>query len=372
ELSAASRRLAARVLVGLALLTLGAVALTFGLALAGDAAEARPLEIALLAAVVAASQAFRSLTDRVAQRVYGLPRPADAAAARETYRLAAQQVARRGDSPADDPFLVTLRGELGIGAAEAAALERAALEREPPPVAEGSLVAGRYRVLRALGSGGGGRAFLARDEVLGRDVVIKRVLHDEGAALREAQIAGALSHPHVLVVYDAIPRPDATLLVLEHAPGGSLAEAVARHGPLPAQEGERVADGLLAALEAVHARGIVHRDVKPENVLLGEGGFPKLADFGIAAPAHGQEAGTVEGTAAYMAPEQRRGEPATPRSDLYAVGLLMERCFQRPADGRWEGVLRRALAEDPKERWESAAQMRAALRAARLTPAGGT
>jgi hypothetical protein len=367
----AARRRGARAVVAVGFLAAALLALAAVQALAGSPPGLSLVELVVLAIVVGASQAFRAAVDRVAQRVYGVPMPGDQAAALEVYRRAATRALEEGRPPAEEPGLARLRDELGIDRRMAGILERMAQGSSPGPLVPGQLAGGRYRVDRLLARGGAGRVFLARDELLERAVVLKEVLQagdaTAGAALREARLAGALQHPNVVAVLDAVQRPESALLVLEYLPRGSLADRL-EEGPLQPGEAWRVGDGMLAALEAVHAKGIVHRDLKPENILLAADGTPKLADFGLARVDRGvtQAAGApraVEGTPAYMAPEQRRGEPASAASDLYAAGLVLRRCFPG-ADGPLARVLDRATAEEPGERWPSASAMREALRSA--------
>jgi serine/threonine-protein kinase len=200
---------------------------------------------------------------------------------------------------------------------------------------------GRYHVVRRIASGGMGEVFLARDAVLERDVAIK-VLHrslagDEAFVdrfRREARAAAGLSHPNIVAVYDWGAVDGVYYMVMEYvrgravrdllntAGGGGAADAEDRLDP--AQVLEIVRQTSLA-LGHAHAEGIVHRDIKPENILVTHRGIVKVADFGLArAYAEGRQtqAGTVTGTVQYLAPEQIRGEPADPRSDLYSLGIV--------------------------------------------------
>lgn len=234
-------------------------------------------------------------------------------------------------------------------------------------------IADRYRIERLLGEGGTGRVYLAEDDILQRRVVVKQWSGseeaDRDAALREARVAGSLQHANVVTVYDALSQGSRVLMVSEYVPGGSLAQRIAEQGPLAPREGWRIIDGILAGLEAVHARGIIHRDLKPGNVLLDPDGRPKIADFGVARHAESktqsdQTGAVTVGTPAFMAPEQRRGRTAVEATDLYAVGLIARRCVAGPWDPAVEKVIQRATAPAIKDRYPSAKTMRKALRAA--------
>ena len=193
----------------------------------------------------------------------------------------------------------------------------------------GALLAGRYRVTRQIGSGGMGVVHLARDETLDRDVAVK-VVHAEPESdtgrrfMREARLGAGLRHPHLVTVYDVIPEDGSVLLVMEYVEGDTLADAL-RRGPVPTERGLAVLRAVGEALDHAHAQGIVHRDVKPANVLLGAAGAVKLADLGIATAADStritRTGGTV-GTAAYMAPEQSEPGPATAAADVYALAAV--------------------------------------------------
>jgi hypothetical protein len=198
----------------------------------------------------------------------------------------------------------------------------------------GTRVAGRYRLQTRIGSGGAGIVWRAWDEVLERAVAVKLLrpeLASDAAAvsrfLAEASSAAKLNHPNAVVVYDVGREGDRDLLVMELVEGPTLADLLAR-APLPAGVVAHLGRGVAGALGAAHARGLVHRDVKPANVLLARDGTPKVADFGIAralgeATSRLTLPGTVMGTARYLSPEQLRDEPVDARSDVYAVGLLL-------------------------------------------------
>jgi serine/threonine-protein kinase len=192
----------------------------------------------------------------------------------------------------------------------------------------------RYDVRRVLGSGGMGEVFLARDRVLGRDVALK-VLRRQYAGdsefaerfKREARSAASLSHPNIVQVYDRGETDEgASYIAMEYVPGGTLKERISDRGPLEASEAAALGAQVAEALGAAHDRGMVHRDIKPQNVLLTTSGDAKVADFGIARAGSSvtiSKTGSVMGTAGYMSPEQALGEPATPRSDLYSLGVVL-------------------------------------------------
>jgi serine/threonine-protein kinase len=191
---------------------------------------------------------------------------------------------------------------------------------------------GRYHILERIAAGGMGEVFRARDAVLDREVAIK-VLHrslagDQGFVerfRREARAAAGISHPNIVNVHDWGAVDGIYYMVMEYVRGRAVRELLNAQGRLaPAQAAEVLRQTLLA-LEHAHRQGIVHRDVKPENILVTEEGAVKVADFGLArAYADGRQtqAGAVTGTVQYLAPEQIRGEPADPRSDLYSLGIV--------------------------------------------------
>jgi serine/threonine protein kinase len=215
-----------------------------------------------------------------------------------------------------------------------------------PVTAPGRLVAGRYRLQLQIGGGGMGAVWLAQDELLGRRVAVKQVLTAPGVnaeeadqqrqrALREGRIAARLSHPHAISVYDVALEHGQPWLVMEYLPSRSLAEVLNEDGVLRvdqvAQVGAQVAD----ALAATHAAGIVHRDVKPANILIGEGGpvegLVKITDFGIS-HASGDvtltQTGQITGTPAFLAPEVARGHPMTEASDVFSLGATLYTCLE--------------------------------------------
>ena len=199
---------------------------------------------------------------------------------------------------------------------------------------QGTIVDGRYVLGEVLGSGGMAEVFLAHDEVLDRDVALKvlrsQYVRDEEFAerfRREARAAAGLSHPNIVQVYDRGQTEDGTLYIaMEFVPGGTLKERLAEGGPLEPGAAAAAAAQIAGALGAAHERGVVHRDVKPQNVLVSASGDLKVTDFGIARAASAvtiSVTNAVFGTAGYLSPEQALGEPATPRSDLYSLGVVL-------------------------------------------------
>src|SRR5438105_11839273 len=193
---------------------------------------------------------------------------------------------------------------------------------------------GRYQIVTRVASGGMGEVFRAHDAVLGREVAIK-VLHphlagDRGFVdrfRREARAAAILNHPSIVGVYDWGSTDNTYFMVMEFVRGTNLRAVLSEHHRLEAAQVVEVALPVLAALEHAHGHGIVHRDIKPENILIARDGVVKVADFGLArayADSYVSQAeGTVTGTVQYLAPEQIQGEPADPRTDLYALGVVM-------------------------------------------------
>jgi serine/threonine protein kinase len=213
----------------------------------------------------------------------------------------------------------------------------------------------RYTVERTLGRGGMATVELARDEQLGRRVAVKRLFASladdelfQTRFFREARMAAGLSHPNVVGVYDVGEEDGLPYIVMEYVDGDTLAELMARTSPM---EPDRAVDLLLqicAGLEHAHAAGLVHRDIKPQNLLVRNDGVAKIADFGIARTLQATQltqAGTVLGTAAYLAPEQAAGERATAAADIYSLGAVAYELLSGRPPYRVESLADLALAQ---------------------------
>jgi serine/threonine-protein kinase len=274
-----------------------------------------------------------------------------------------------------------------------------------------TLFDGRYRILRKLGTGGMANVYLAEDEVLGRRVAIK-ILNDRHAGdeqfverfRREAKNAASLSHPNIVSIYDRGEAEGTYYIAMEYLDGRSLKELIVARGPAPVHVAVDYARQVLAAIRFAHRHGIVHRDIKPHNVLVDAEGRLKVTDFGIARAGASQmtEVGSIIGTAQYLSPEQAKGAPVDQTSDLYSVGVVLYELLtgvvpfsgdtpveiamkhlssapEAPSAKRAEIprdldlVVLRALAKDPADRYQSAEEMDADLarvaRGAAVSPA---
>ncbi len=251
------------------------------------------------------------------------------------------------------------------------------------------MIGGRYRVESAIGRGGMGTVWLCLDETLHRHVAVKQVgllpgesVTDSARALREARSSAGLSHRNVVTVFDVVEEAGHVWLVMEHVRGRSLSQIIKQDGPLDpatvAEIGAQVADGLFA----LHEDGIMHRDVKPGNVLIREDGLAKISDFGIARTAGDAtltQSGYLTGTPSYFSPALARGAEPTPADDVWALGATLYAAVEghspypqrnnpvevlheitsaqppHPRDAQFlEPALQRMLDRDPSSRWSMA------------------
>lgn len=232
--------------------------------------------------------------------------------------------------------------------------------------ADEHLVDGRYDVGNMLGAGGAAEVFLAYDKVLSRTVALKlldRRLAFEGSFAyrfeREACLAASFSHPNVVTVYDLGKTESCSpYIAMEYVGGGTLKDLIGEEGPLEARHAARLALEVSRALEEAHRHGLIHRDIKPQNVLLTHDGEAKVADFGVAKVTEATsftEPGALVGTVHYLSPEQAAGQPLTPRSDLYSLGIVLYEMLSgtRPFEAEsWEegplAIANKRLTQDPE------------------------
>jgi eukaryotic-like serine/threonine-protein kinase len=270
-------------------------------------------------------------------------------------------------------------------------------------VAGNTLVDGRYRIVRRIGSGGMADVYCAEDSHLGRQVAIK-VLHRRFAQdqefverfRREAKSAAGLNHPNVVGVFDRGEHEGTYYIAMEFLTGRTLKDIVTTQAPLPQESVIDIGTQILEAAGFAHRHGVIHRDFKPHNVIVDELGHAKVTDFGIARAGASEmtETGSIMGTAQYLSPEQAQGHAVTATSDIYSIGVTLYEMLagRLPFDGdsavaialkhlseppppisQWrpdvhpalEAVVMAALAKDPAQRWQSAEDLAAALEAAR-------
>jgi len=251
------------------------------------------------------------------------------------------------------------------------------------------VIAERYRLEHEIGRGGMGAVWLGVDTVLGREVALKQLALVEAGgptaarAAREARLAARLSHPNVVAVFDLVEDGSRPWLVMEYVEGTTLSGLVADKGPLSPEGAANILGKVAAALLAAHQAGVVHRDVKPSNILLSDIGQVKLTDFGIARSTDSDQTltqtGLVTGSPAYLSPEVASGQPATPASDVWSLGatLYFALTGRQPYEvgenvlgtlyrivnddpprteraGRLAPVLAGAMTRDPARRWTMA------------------
>ncbi len=277
-----------------------------------------------------------------------------------------------------------------------------ALEKRAAATDSGARLGGRYRVAKLLGSGGMGRVYLARDEFSGRDVAVKVVAPPVDARsaegyrrfLREAGVVSALRHPNIVSVIAS--HEDLGLLAMEYMAGGTLADRLGTPTPMAPARVRSWALEVLAGLEAAHAHGVIHRDLKPQNIFFAASGEAKLGDFGVA---HLVDLGATQtagfiGTLAYMSPEQITGAHLGFAADVYALGVTLfqaltgrlpfggpdfvgQHLSERPPApsslsrelAPWDAIVARALAKVPHERFSSLEELRNAVRAVPIATA---
>jgi serine/threonine protein kinase len=264
---------------------------------------------------------------------------------------------------------------------------------------------GRYRIIEEIGRGAMGMVYRAMDPLIERELAIKTLLPDLSEEIvaevrerfvREARSAGKLSHPNIVTVFDVGEQDGVAYIAMELLPGRSLQQILRDPEPLPFDTAAEIAAQVADALEHAHTHSIVHRDVKPANVVVAPTGRAKLTDFGIAwVPSSSMtQAGAALGSPKYMSPEQVTGQPVEPRSDVFSLGVLlyemlarrspfaregdvspfdvMDRIAQEPhppvrgikpeVPAALEQIIDRALAKKPEDRYASAAEMAGALR----------
>lgn len=266
---------------------------------------------------------------------------------------------------------------------------------------EGTVLGGRYKIIEKIGEGGMAQVFKAQCTLLDRTVAVK-VLRPQYASdeefvtrfLREAQAAARLSHPNVVNVYDVGRDGETHYIVMEYVPGQTLKQVVVQHAPLSTGQVVSIAEQILLALRHAHERGLVHRDVKPHNILITTDGRVKVTDFGIARAASGSgitETGIVLGSVHYFSPEQAKGQAVGVQSDLYSLGVLLyemvtgklpfegdtpiaialKQIQEEPVPphkhnpqlpGWLEGIILKAMHKDPEARYLSAEEMLQDLR----------
>jgi beta-lactam-binding protein with PASTA domain/tRNA A-37 threonylcarbamoyl transferase component Bud32 len=266
----------------------------------------------------------------------------------------------------------------------------------------GRALNGRYQLIGLVGGGGMAQVYKARDNVLGRTVAVK-VLREQytndaqfvARFKREAQAAANLAHPNIVNVYDVGQDGDLYYIVMEYIPGDNLKAYIRRSAPLTTDKAIAIAIQILAGLEYAHRSGLIHRDIKPQNVLIAPDGTVKVTDFGIAKSVSDlglTEAGMALGTAHYFSPEQAKGERVLPQSDIYAVGVtlyemltghipfesdnVMGLAFKHISEPprpprqlnpsipmRLDAIILKALAKEASDRFASSAEMEKALRA---------
>jgi eukaryotic-like serine/threonine-protein kinase len=269
-----------------------------------------------------------------------------------------------------------------------------------------TVIDGRYKVLRRLGSGGMADVYAAEDQQLGRNVALKLLYRRFAEDVqfverfrREASSAAGLQHPGIVAIFDRGEWDGTYYIAMEYIEGRTLKDIVRERGPAPPEAAIDIAVQILRAVRFAHKHGVVHRDIKPHNVLIDDDGRVKVTDFGIARAGASDmtETGAIMGTAQYVSPEQAQGRPVDARSDLYSIGIVLYEMLtgQVPFDGEsavtialkqvsedpvppaqlnpavspaLEAVVLRAMEKEPERRFADADEFIAALEAARAAP----
>ncbi|WP_033023249.1 Stk1 family PASTA domain-containing Ser/Thr kinase [Geobacillus icigianus] len=261
----------------------------------------------------------------------------------------------------------------------------------------------RYKIISLIGGGGMANVYLARDIILERDVAVKVLRLDFAnddrfikRFRREAQAATSLNHEHIVSIYDVGEEEGVYYIVMEYVQGSTLKQYIQQHAPLPVEQALSIMDQLTSAIAHAHENGIIHRDIKPQNILLDEHGRVKVTDFGIAVAMSGTtitQTNSVLGSVHYLSPEQARGGIATEKSDIYSLGVVMFELLtgrlpfsgesavsivlkhlqaETPSPRAWnpeipqsvENIVLKAMAKDPFYRYPSAREMNEDIRTA--------
>ncbi|MGG3842420.1 Stk1 family PASTA domain-containing Ser/Thr kinase [Anoxybacillus kestanbolensis] len=269
----------------------------------------------------------------------------------------------------------------------------------------GKRLNGRYKILQLIGGGGMANVYLARDIILDRDVAVKVLrldfVNDDlfiKRFRREAQAATSLNHENIVTIYDVGEDDGIYYMVMEYVRGCTLKQYIQQHAPLPIQEALRMMDELTGAIAHAHQNGVIHRDIKPQNILVAEDGTVKVTDFGIAIALSSTtitQTNSVLGSVHYLSPEQAKGGMATEKSDIYSLGIVMFELLtghlpfsgesavaivlkhlqtETPSLRRWnpnipqsvENIVLKATAKNPLHRYNSALDMQQHIRTALL------
>lgn len=290
----------------------------------------------------------------------------------------------------------------GAGSSQAPDTERSETLRQAPrgEISAGEVLMGRFKVERELGHGGMGAVYLAMDQKVGEQVALKVIANHHAddpesneRFRREVSSARKITHSNVIRIHDLQEDNRLLFISMEYFPGITLAELLSRRGPLPLYEVRELLSQVCDALQAAHRAGVIHRDLKPGNVLVNETGEVRVIDFGLAKASYMMSmtaTGLIMGTPEYMAPEQVRGKVTDRRTDIYALGVMtyhmlsgrppftgdspiaigFQQCSEPPTPPRQlnpdlpervEAAVLRCLSKDPADRFDSVAEFKAEL-----------